>query len=89
MLLSLLSKERHGRWLDGLGRQRQQYWWHGLERQRQVSGGSGSLRVLNLLGRGVIVGTHSIRDREIHLLSEAPYPIFAATGLRAVAYAPP
>ncbi len=88
ILLSLLSKEREGRWLEGICRQRQQYWWRGLRRQVQAGGGERA-GVLELLVRGVILATHSIRDREIRLLSEAPYPIFAATGVQPHAYAPP
>ncbi len=88
ILLSLLSKEREGRWLEGICRQRQQYWWRGLRRQVQAGGGERA-GVVKLFVRGVILATHSIRDREIRLLSEAPYPIFAATGVQPHAYAPP
>jgi hypothetical protein len=88
IVLALLSKQRRGRWLRGLSRQRQQYWWHGLLRQRQASA-LGEVGVLMLLCRGIMGATHSLRDREIQLLPDAPYPIFAATGRLLRAYAPP
>jgi hypothetical protein len=88
IVLALLSKERRGRRLSGLSRQRQQYWWHGLLRQRQASA-LGQVGVLMLLCRGIMGATHSLADREIHLLAGTPYPSFAATGGLLRAYAPP
>ncbi len=88
ILLSLLSKERGGRWLGGMTRQRQQYWWRGLQRQIQVGGG-GPRCVLLLFVQGVMLASHSIQDRAIRLLPQAPYPIFAATGVGPHVYAPP
>jgi hypothetical protein len=73
----LLQKLRHDRWVSVVGRQRQQYWRGGYLKQRQVAGGL--MGVQELEEAGLIVATHSLTDRWVHLLEEPLYRSFAAT----------
>ena len=67
ILLSLLEKIHHGRWLRCLSRQSQQYWWRGLRLQASrlqnlINPDMAVLRTL--LGAGQIPVTHCVQ-REI------------------------
>lgn len=77
ILASLRDKEKTHRWLSQLARERQQYWWRGFTIQRQFDGALGSLAAL--VGRHIIVATHSFTHREIHPYRHAPHRIFAFT----------
>ena len=73
----LLEKARGGKWSAAMSRQRQQYWWRGYRIQSRLWGAPVGLWQLLLSGR--IVATHSLIHREIRVLSDCAYRIFAVT----------
>jgi len=64
ILLALLNRIIHGRWVRCLSRQVQQYWWRGLRRQAsrfQNVKVPDSLTLTQLLRKGIIPVTHSFK----------------------------
>jgi len=87
ILMSLLEKHRYNRWLPGISRQRQQYWWRGWSMQKAYTGATQSMQQMFL--SGIILATHSLIEREMHLVHESPHRSFAVTKLPAKGYPPP
>ena len=77
ILVSLLQKHSHERWLSLLPRQRQQYWNHGSRKQHQADGGRRGIWAL--WEAAIIVATHSLSDRFTAAIAEPPYSRFAVT----------
>ena len=73
----LVEKAAGGKWSVAVSRQRQQYWWRGYRIQSRISGAPVGLWQLLLSGR--IVATHSLIHREIGVLCDYTYLIFAVT----------
>jgi hypothetical protein len=70
ILLSLLSRIIHNRWLKCFSRQVQQYWWKGLQRQAsrlQNVKIPDSHTLGQLLGEGIIPVTHSFQCEILRL----------------------
>ena len=70
ILLSLLSRIIHGRWLRGLSRQVQQYWWRGLRFQASRFHNvrsPDSLILMQLLKEGVNPVSHSFQCERLRL----------------------
>lgn len=77
ILVSLLHKHSHERWLSLLERQRQQYWNRGYFKQQQVEGGLCGIWALQ--ESGLIVATHSLGDRHGTVMPDPPHSRFAVT----------
>ena len=77
ILVSLLQKHSHERWLSLLARQRQQYWNRGYLKQQQADGGLSG--ILALQEAGLIVATHSLGDRHGTVVTDPPHSRFAVT----------
>jgi hypothetical protein len=87
ILMSLLEKHTHNRWLPGIGRQRQQYWWQGWTVQKAYTGTTRSMQ--QMFVSGIILATHSLLEREIHPVYEQTHRSFAVTKPPVEGYAPP
>lgn len=85
ILVSLMGKLKHNRWIGRASRQRQQYWWRGLRRQLlQANRGPGRATVSDLkalVAELIIVSTHSVKYRETRPIGSDPYLIFAVPGV--------
>jgi len=79
--------QREGTWRQDTSRQRQQYWRHGWEKQTAYSGTSMPLE--EMLRFGIILATHSLIDREIHIVNASPYRSLALTDASLPVYPPP
>ncbi len=75
----LRAKLEGGQWAKEVSRQRQQYWWRGYRIQSHVEGGPAT-ELSDLVLKGIIAATHSLRDRAIVLCPQPPHPSLAATG---------
>jgi hypothetical protein len=87
ILMSLLEKQSYNRWLPSISRQRQQYWWRGWTMQKAYTGTTQGMQQLFL--SGIILATHSLLEREMHLVYEPPHRSFAVTKPPVKGYAPP
>lgn len=83
IVLSLLLKAMHGRWLGCFSRQRQQYWWKGLLKQsarlNNVMGIVALVTFITSMSGLLILSTHSTDYYEIRAVSGPPHVSFAVT----------
>ena len=84
ILVSLIGKLKHDRWIGGVRRQRQQYWWRGLRRQLLQQGrrqGCATVSDLKaLVAQLIIVSTHSVKYRETRAVGGEPLPDLCGAG---------